>query len=102
MDHHHPQGPQLPTETVAGPSGSGVTQTPRQPGGIPSNSKIWQCFDKEEIPKPDGGVTTKYRCKFCKLLFASSDSGGTGHLRRHMSKCMTGHGQVNTIIITRT
>ena len=98
MDHHHPQ---LPTETVAGPSGSGVTQTPRQPG-IPSNSKIWQCFDKEEIPNPDGGVTTKYRCKFCKLLFASSDTGGTGHLRRHMSKCMTGHGQVNTIIITRT
>ena len=98
MDHHHPQ---LPTGTVAGPSGSGVTQTPRQPG-IPSNSKIWQCFDKEEIPKPDGGVTTKYRCKFCKLLFASCITGGTGHLRRHMSKCMTGHGQVNTIIITRT
>ena len=98
MDHNHPQ---LPTETVAGPSGSGVTPTSRHPSHI-SNSKIWQCFDKEEIPNPDGGVTTKYRCKFCKLLFANCITAGTGHLRRHMSKCMTGHGQVNTIIITRT
>ena len=85
---------------IAGPSGSGVTPTSRPPNHI-SNSNIWQCFDKEEIPNPDGRVTTKYRCKFCKLLFTSCISkSGTGNLKRHMSKYMAG--QVDTITITRT
>ena len=37
MDHNHPQ---LPMETVAGPSGSDVTPTSRHPSHI-SNSNIW-------------------------------------------------------------
>ena len=99
MDHNYSQ---FPTETIPGSSGSGATSTSRPPNHI-SNSNIWQCFDKEEIPNPDGRVTTKYRRKFCKLLFTSCISkSGTDNLKRHMSKCMTGHGQVNTITITRT
>ena len=99
MDHNHPQ---FPTETIARPSGFGATPTSRPPNHI-SNSNIWQCFDKEEIPNPDGNVTTTYRCKFCKLLFTSCISkSGTGNLKRHMSKCKAGHGQVDTITITQT
>ena len=100
MDHNHPQ---FPTETVAGPSGFDATPTSRSPKPKKhiSNSNIWQCFDKEEIPNSNSRVTTNYHRKFCKLLFTSSISKlGTGNLQRHMAKCMAGHGQFVTITQT--
>ena len=86
MDHNHP--------------GSSTTPTSCPPKPKNHISKIWECFDKEEIPNPDGMITTKYRCKFCKLLYDAFPKSGTGHLKRHMAKCMARHGEPKTI--TRT
>ena len=112
MDHNHSQfldcinmeenyfDLSRPTETAAGPSGSGTTPTSCPPKPKKYISEVWECFEKEEIPNPDGRVTTKYRCKFCKRSYDAYPKSGTGHLKRHMAKCMARHREPKTI--TRT
>ncbi|KAK2662761.1 hypothetical protein Ddye_001335 [Dipteronia dyeriana] len=41
---------------------------------------------------PDGTSGPRAKCKFCHADYATSTKG-TGHLRRHMYKCMPAHGQ---------
>ncbi|KAK2637922.1 hypothetical protein Ddye_025717 [Dipteronia dyeriana] len=41
---------------------------------------------------PNGTSGLRAKCKFCHKDYATS-TGGTGHLRRHMHKCMSAHGQ---------
>ena len=112
IDHNHPQfldGLNMeddyfdlsgPTESAVEPSGSGATPTSRPPKPKKHTSKVWQPFDKEEIPNPDDRVTTKYHCKFCKLSYDAFPESRTGHLKRHMGKCMARHREPKTI--TRT
>ena len=49
---------------------------------------------------PDGQVMDRAQCKFCPKHYVTS-AGGTGHLRRHMDKCMPAHGQVDTTTQTQ-
>ncbi|KAK4833952.1 hypothetical protein QYF36_013942 [Acer negundo] len=43
----------------------------------------------------DGTTGPRAKCKFCSKDYSTSRNG-TGHLRRHMLKCMHAHGQVDT------
>ncbi|KAK2644144.1 hypothetical protein Ddye_019339 [Dipteronia dyeriana] len=49
---------------------------------------------------PNGASDLRAKCKFCHKNYATS-TGGTGHLRRHMHKCMPAHGQVDTTTQTQ-
>ncbi|KAK2648309.1 hypothetical protein Ddye_015798 [Dipteronia dyeriana] len=49
---------------------------------------------------PNGTSGHRAKCKFCHKNYATS-TGGTGHLRRHMHKCMPAHGQVDTTTQTQ-
>ena len=101
MDHNHPQfldGLNMeddyfdlsgPTETAAGPSASGATPTSRAPKPKKHTSNVWQCFDVVQKTMPDGQVMDRAQCKFCPKHYVTSR--GTGHLRRHMDKCMPAH-----------
>ncbi|KAK2649437.1 hypothetical protein Ddye_016926 [Dipteronia dyeriana] len=79
-----------PTYTQAGPSGSAVTPTSR-PRKLTSAG--WQCFNIVQMTLPDGTSGPRAKCKFCHKDYATSRKG-TGHLRRHMCKCMSAHEQV--------
>ncbi|KAK2641931.1 hypothetical protein Ddye_023694 [Dipteronia dyeriana] len=79
-----------PTRTQAGPSGFAVTPTSR-PRKLTSD--MWQCFNKVQMTLPNGKSGPRAKCKFCHKDYATS-TRGTGHLRRHMYKCMPAHGQV--------
>ncbi|KAK3205449.1 hypothetical protein Dsin_019495 [Dipteronia sinensis] len=78
-----------PAETVAGPSGSGATPTSRTKSKR-LTSDAWQCFDVVEMTLLDGTVGPRAKCKFCPKNYTTT-KGGTGHLRRHMLKCMPKH-----------
>ncbi|KAK3229183.1 hypothetical protein Dsin_001064 [Dipteronia sinensis] len=80
------------TETQAEPSGSAVTPTSR-PKRFTSN--VCQCFGIVQMTLPDGTIGPRTKCKFCIKDYCSSRQG-TGHLRRHMEKCMPAHGDVDT------
>ncbi|KAK2658908.1 hypothetical protein Ddye_005441 [Dipteronia dyeriana] len=86
-----------PTHTQAGPSGSGVTPTSR-PRKLTSD--VWQCFNIVQMTLPNGTSGLRAKCKFCHKNYATS-TGGTGHLRRHMHKCMPAHGHVDTTTQTQ-
>ncbi|KAK3184854.1 hypothetical protein Dsin_032140 [Dipteronia sinensis] len=81
-----------PAETGAGPSGSSATPTSRTKSKR-LTSDVWQCFDVVEMTLPDGTVGPRAKCKFCPKNYTTT-KGGTGHLRRHMQKCMPKHVQV--------
>ncbi|KAK2662521.1 hypothetical protein Ddye_001095 [Dipteronia dyeriana] len=49
---------------------------------------------------PNGTSDPRAKCKFCHKDYATS-TRGTGHLRRHMYKCMPAHGQVDTTTQTQ-
>ncbi|KAK0591871.1 hypothetical protein LWI29_009532 [Acer saccharum] len=49
---------------------------------------------------PNGQLMDRAQCKFCEKHYVTS-RGGTGHLRRHMEKCMPAHGQVDTTTQTQ-
>ena len=104
MDHNHSQfldglnmdndyfdisGPG-PTETAAGPSASDATPTSHTPKPKKHTSNVWQCFDVVQKTMPDGQLMDRAQCKFCEKHYVTS-RGGTGHLRRHMEKCMPAH-----------
>lgn len=48
-------------------------------------SKCWNHFEKLPLGK-DG--TQKCRCTYCRKEFTCAVGGGTGHLLRHMNKCL--------------
>ncbi|KAK3193683.1 hypothetical protein Dsin_024993 [Dipteronia sinensis] len=85
------------TETEARPSGSAVTPTSR-PKRFTSN--VWQCFDIVQMTLPECTTGPRAKCKFCPKDYTSSRQG-TGHLRRHMEKCMPAHGQIDTTTQTQ-
>ncbi|KAK0592586.1 hypothetical protein LWI29_021736 [Acer saccharum] len=87
------------TEPQAGASCSTGTGTPTsRPKRLTSD--VWQCFQIVQMRLPDGSIGPRAKCKFCPKDYSSSRNG-TGHLRRHMLKCMPAHGQVDTITQTQ-
>ena len=87
------------TEPQAGASCSTGTGTPTsRPKRLTSD--VWQCFQIVQMRLPDGSIGPRAKCKFCPKDYSSSRNG-TGHLRRHMLKCMPAHGQVDTTTQTQ-
>ncbi|KAK0574519.1 hypothetical protein LWI29_024902 [Acer saccharum] len=86
-------------EPQAGASCSTGTGTPTsRPKRLTSD--VWQCFQIVQMRLPDGSIGPRAKCKFCPKDYSSSRNG-TGHLRRHMLKCMPAHGQVDTTTQTQ-
>ena len=49
-----------------------------------SKSDVWDAFEKLSTTNRED---PKAHCKFCKKIYTCKSSGGTSHLRRHISKC---------------
>ncbi|XP_039116476.1 zinc finger BED domain-containing protein RICESLEEPER 3-like [Dioscorea cayenensis subsp. rotundata] len=55
-----------------------------EPESKRGRSDVWEHFDK--LPPIDAN-SQRAQCKYCKKAYSCKSTGGTSHLRRHLTKC---------------
>jgi hypothetical protein len=67
----------------------GVTKPVKVEGGSKSKSKVWEVFDKVNVPNPSDkeNPLLKAKCKYCKTLYSYAQGSTTMTLSRHMMNC---------------
>jgi hypothetical protein len=67
----------------------GVNKPVKVEGGSKGKSKVWEVFDKVNVPNPADkeNPLLKAKCKYCKKLYSYAQGSTTTTLSRHMKNC---------------
>ena len=84
VDNHNPQEP----GPIGGVEASCSASTTKKKRKTRLTDHVLSYFVKVQVPSPTGGIEEKAECKICKNLLSAKSANGTGHLKRHMDKCV--------------